>query len=285
VESNHGQFRGAALDAAGQSRPPILGIALNGVGTALIRDTDDGRLDQDAVFDRAVGPMQFIPSTWVRYAVDGNGDGREDPFNIYDAARAAADYLCAAGGDLSTDAGKVRAVLAYNHSASYVATILALAATYEGGVAPTLPAIALEQPPSQPPANPGIPPAIGTESTPAALTPAAPTPGSPAPTSTDPPSPATTPASTSDPASTTAPASTTTPESTTPASTSDPASTTTPASTTPASTSVPASTSAPETTAPPATTPAASTPATTEVPLTEAAPTTPTPVDVVTSAP
>ena len=79
VESNHGRFRGAALDDAGRSSPPIVGIPLNGVGTALIRDTDGGTLDNDTAFDRAVGPMQFIPSTWRRYAADGNGDGRDEP--------------------------------------------------------------------------------------------------------------------------------------------------------------------------------------------------------------
>ena len=46
--------------------------------------------------------MQFIPSTWMIYGADGNGDGIKDPFNIFDAALAAANYLCDAGGDLST---------------------------------------------------------------------------------------------------------------------------------------------------------------------------------------
>ena len=32
--------------------------------------------------------MQFIPSTWAGWGVDGNGDGIADPFNIYDAAAA-----------------------------------------------------------------------------------------------------------------------------------------------------------------------------------------------------
>ena len=90
------------------------------------------RLDGDPAYDHAVGPMQFIPSTWARYASDGNGDGRADPFNVYDAALAAARYLCAAGGDLGSEAGQARAVLAYNHSASYVATVLTLAAAYVG---------------------------------------------------------------------------------------------------------------------------------------------------------
>src|SRR5437764_60980 len=83
-------FAGAVLHSDGLSTPRVIGIALNGNGTALIRDTDGGRLDGDTVYDRAVGPMQFIPSTWAGWSVDANGDGRADPFNIFDAAAAAA---------------------------------------------------------------------------------------------------------------------------------------------------------------------------------------------------
>src|SRR5699024_6404067 len=73
-ESDHGRFGGAVLHTDGLSTHSIIGIALNGHCTALIRDTDGGRLDGDPVYDHSVGPMQFIPSTWGRYATDGNGD-------------------------------------------------------------------------------------------------------------------------------------------------------------------------------------------------------------------
>ncbi len=159
VESDHGRFAGAVLQTDGRSVPRIIGIQLNGNGTAVIRDTDGGRLDGDPVYDRAVGPMQFIPSTWARYASDGDGDGSSDPFDIQDAARATARYLCAAGGDLSTVAGQRRAVLAYNHSDSYVATVLTLAARYAGTPPPTVPTHPV-LPPAEPPANPGPPPAM-----------------------------------------------------------------------------------------------------------------------------
>jgi membrane-bound lytic murein transglycosylase B len=145
VESDHGRFAGAVLRTDGTSSTRIIGIALNGVGTALISDTDRGLLDGDSVFDRAVGPMQFIPSTWARYAVDGNGDHRADPFNVYDAAAAAAHYLCVAGRNLATTAGQIRAVLAYNHSSAYLDAVLSLESTYahRGGVtAPTTPTVA-----------------------------------------------------------------------------------------------------------------------------------------------
>ncbi|MCW2577861.1 MAG: hypothetical protein JWR66_3891, partial [Modestobacter sp.] len=216
VESNHGRFAGAVLHADGRSTPPIIGIVLDGVGTALIQDTDGGRLDGDPVYDRAVGPMQFIPSTWKAYAGDGDGDGRRDPFDIADAAAATAKYLCAAGGDLSSVAGQTRAVLAYNHSDSYVATVLTLAARYAGTPPPPLlPTPPAEPVPTVPPANPAPPPAIDVGLSPAAgAAPAADTstpstgtgsaarsgtPASSAPGLTDPPS------LTAPPASTTAP--------------------------------------------------------------------------------
>jgi hypothetical protein len=97
VESDHGRFAGAVLHVDGRSTPPILGPVLNGNGTARIADTDHGRLDGDPVFDRAVGPMQFIPSTWAIYGRAGRGAALGDPFDITDAARAAARYLCVGG--------------------------------------------------------------------------------------------------------------------------------------------------------------------------------------------
>ena len=96
AESGHGTHGGSSIDADGVARPAILGIRLDGSqGTAAIRDTDNGVLDGDPVWDRAVGPMQFIPSTWAMDGADGNGDGIKDPQNIDDASLAAARYLCA----------------------------------------------------------------------------------------------------------------------------------------------------------------------------------------------
>ncbi len=113
VESGHGTFATSTLDAAGTARPGIVGIALDGSsGTAVITDSDGGAYDGDRRSDRAVGPMQFIPSTWASYASDGNDDGITDPQNLYDAAHAAARYLCTAGGDLSAPAGRHRAIFA-----------------------------------------------------------------------------------------------------------------------------------------------------------------------------
>lgn len=168
VESNHGRYGGASLSPSGESSPPIIGLALDGVVYDYIADTDDGRLDADTRFDRAVGPMQFIPSTWALYGIDGNGDRVVSPFNINDAALAAARYLCAAGGDLRTAAGQGRAVLAYNHSDEYLALVLRTAAAYAAGTAldgPILGTATGGLPPVDtswlPPVNPGGPAGAG----------------------------------------------------------------------------------------------------------------------------
>ncbi|MFJ9637996.1 lytic transglycosylase domain-containing protein [Streptomyces sp. NPDC101178] len=134
VES--GQAAGGRVDARGTTLTPILGPALDGVGFALIRDTDDGVFDGDRTYDRAVGPMQFIPSTWVNWAKDGNGDGRKDPNNIYDAALAAGDYLCAGGRDLTVRADLDRAILSYNRSGAYLRTVLSWLEFYRQGTHP-----------------------------------------------------------------------------------------------------------------------------------------------------
>lgn len=131
VESDHGRYQGARVDADGRSSPPIIGVALDGApGLRAIPDTDDGRLDGDPVLDRAVGALQFIPQTWAQWAVDGDGDGLVDPFDIDDAALAAARYLCAAGRDLGTATGWTAAVYAYNASDGYVVSVRAAANQY-----------------------------------------------------------------------------------------------------------------------------------------------------------
>ncbi|MEV3992554.1 lytic transglycosylase domain-containing protein [Streptomyces sp. NPDC049837] len=123
VES--GQARGGRVGADGTTLTPILGPRLDGNGFALIRDTDGGAYDGDTVYDRAVGPMQFIPSTWAVWGADANGDGVADPGNIHDAALAAGRYLCAGGRDLSDPYDLDRAILGYNHSSAYLRTVRA----------------------------------------------------------------------------------------------------------------------------------------------------------------
>jgi membrane-bound lytic murein transglycosylase B len=168
-ESDHGRFGGAVLHSDGVSTPKIIGPALDGKKWDFIPAPANGRqLDGDAVYAHALGPMQFIPSTWAIYGTDATGDGKADIFNINDAALGAARYLCAAGGDLRQHAGQVRAVMAYNHNDQYLAQVLALADAYRRGVPITGIPVGITSGPLPkvtdtgyiPPANPGAPTAV-----------------------------------------------------------------------------------------------------------------------------
>jgi hypothetical protein len=132
VESGHAASGGSgSRHWDGVARPPILGPVLDGSGGfAAIRDSDGGRYDGDTRWDRAVGPMQFLPSTWRTW---GAADGRlGNPQAIVPAAAATARYLCAGSLDLGTPAGLARAVFSYNHSFDYVRLVLSVAARYAG---------------------------------------------------------------------------------------------------------------------------------------------------------
>lgn len=140
VESDHGRYGGNRLDANGVARPGIYGIALNGSkNTSVIKDTDAGQLDRDTKFDRAVGPMQFIPSTWSVVGVDADGDGKRNPQDIDDAALATAVYLCSGDDDLSREPGQRAAVFRYNHSQDYVDLVLSIMRSYMSGDFMTVP--------------------------------------------------------------------------------------------------------------------------------------------------
>jgi len=131
TESNHGRAGGGMARTDGVVTVGIYGIPLDGTNnTRLIGDSDQGQLDLDTLFDRAVGPMQFIPGTWNRWATDGSGDGIADPQNLYDGAMAAGNYLCNYGPGLDGIDGLRRAYFGYNRSDAYVANVLARSLAY-----------------------------------------------------------------------------------------------------------------------------------------------------------
>lgn len=131
VQSDHGRSVGGLVRPDGTSTVPVRGVVLDGAdGRARVRDTDGGDLDGNATWDRAVGPMQFLPSTWIAVRVDGDGDGVRSPDDIDDAALAAAVFLCAEGDDLSQASGAQRALGRFNPTPGFAATVLSLARAY-----------------------------------------------------------------------------------------------------------------------------------------------------------
>ncbi|WP_270888429.1 hypothetical protein [Pedococcus sp. 5OH_020] len=121
VES--GSVGGRSVDRGHRVTPAIYGPLLDGGPFAVVRDTDGGRYDGASDYDRAVGPLQFLPGTWGWAGRDGDGDGRRDPQNVYDAALATAGYLCQ-GRNLARTGDLRSAVLSYNNSAAYLSTVL-----------------------------------------------------------------------------------------------------------------------------------------------------------------
>jgi len=139
VESLHGTYGGGPLDGNGETITPIIGIALDGSrNTAVIHDTDGGAIDTDPVFDRAVGPMAFLPTSWRAYGRDGNNDGVNDVQNIYDAALASSVLLCRSA-PLDNDANLRAAYYSYNRSDVYVNMVLGFTHGYDTFVIPPVP--------------------------------------------------------------------------------------------------------------------------------------------------
>jgi hypothetical protein len=135
VESAHGSANGAVLNVDGSVAPPIFGLPLDGKGGRQeIRDTDQGALDGDSQFDRALGPLQFIPQTWnsisVGNGVDADNNGVSDPNDIDDASLAAAKYLCQGGRDLARPDAWWDAILSYNAVRPYAQKVFDAANEY-----------------------------------------------------------------------------------------------------------------------------------------------------------
>lgn len=133
IESAHAN--GGATDARGTAVRPIYGPALDGTlpGNEIIElSRNAGRV----TYARAMGPMQFLPGTWARYASDGDGDGRADVQNLYDSTLAAARYLCSGGMNLRDPSQVMSAILRYNNSVAYARNVLSWAGGYATGVVP-----------------------------------------------------------------------------------------------------------------------------------------------------
>lgn len=140
IESTHAY--GGATDSRGTAVRPIYGPALDGTlpGNEVIVQS---RAADRVTYARAMGPMQFLPGTWSRYASDGDGDGKADVQNLYDASLAAARYLCSGGLNLRNQSDVIAAILRYNNSMAYAQNVLSWAASYATGVVPVdLPPIA-----------------------------------------------------------------------------------------------------------------------------------------------
>jgi len=133
IESGHAG--GGAVDVRGTAIVPIYGPALDGTlpGNEVIIQSSVGNR---VTYARAMGPMQFLPGTWARYAADGKGDGVADPQNMFDSALAAARYLCSGGLNLRDPSQVMAAILRYNNSMAYAQNVLGWAAAYATGVVP-----------------------------------------------------------------------------------------------------------------------------------------------------
>ena len=133
IESGHAN--GGATDPNGTALQPILGPVLDGSlagNEMIVQAVQAGRV----TYARAMGPMQFLPGTWARYASDANGDGKADIQNVFDASLGTARYLCSGGLNLRDRSQVLSAILRYNNSMAYAANVIGWAAAYATGVPP-----------------------------------------------------------------------------------------------------------------------------------------------------
>ena len=90
---------------------------------ATLPDTDEGVLDGNTEWDRPVGPLQILPTTWQTYRVDGNNDGVLNPQNLWDSAATAANVLCENGA--GTGGADEAALRVYTGSDQLAADVMA----------------------------------------------------------------------------------------------------------------------------------------------------------------
>lgn len=121
IESGHATSGGATADpVTGDVTPQIFGPS--------------------TPYGRAMGPGQFLPSSWEAFGADGDGDGDADPHNVFDAALGTLRHLCGVPmvhNDLSTDEKLREALYGYNHSWAYVDEVMDNIAYYRSLGDPT----------------------------------------------------------------------------------------------------------------------------------------------------
>jgi membrane-bound lytic murein transglycosylase B len=131
IESVHGRAGGAVLLPDGRSDPAIVGPLLDGKhGRPLVKDTDAGAYDGDSHFDRAMGPLRLMPTLWRATAVDANGDGILDPYNIFDSSLTLARAFCSGNEDLRVRADWNRAIGRYHSGVAYARLVFETADDY-----------------------------------------------------------------------------------------------------------------------------------------------------------
>jgi Transglycosylase SLT domain len=119
-------YLGLFQESAAQYCPGLSWTVLAAIGQI---ESDDGQNEGPSTAG-ALGPMQFLPSTWAIWGIDGFGDtGAPDIMNPFDAVPSAARMLCADGAATGS-AGLQQAIYDYNHATWYVDEVLTLAAEY-----------------------------------------------------------------------------------------------------------------------------------------------------------
>ncbi len=110
--------RSLPVTAEGKITPPIIGPALDGSGTG---GNTTAVPNSNGGYAHALGPFQFIPSTWAADGLNGRGTtAPPDVQNAFDASLTAAVYLCGTGRDLTQPAQLHDAIYSYHHSDAYV---------------------------------------------------------------------------------------------------------------------------------------------------------------------
>jgi len=89
-----------------------------------------------SVYTKSTGPKKLSTATWARFATDGDGDGKSDPRNPFDATLATARHLCSSGLNFHNHAQLMTALLRYNDSLAFAENVLGWAAAYATGSIP-----------------------------------------------------------------------------------------------------------------------------------------------------